>query len=34
MMSFLIRLRSSMVFEVGTSVNGGQISGIVIPASL
>ena len=34
MISSLRRLRSSSVFATGTSVNGGQRSGIVRPASL
>ena len=34
MISFLSVLRSSIVFAVGTSANGGQSMGIVRPASL
>ena len=33
MMSFFSRFRSSSVFDTGTSANGGQISGMVIPAA-
>ena len=34
MISSFSRLRSSSVFDTGTSANGGQRSGIVSPASL